>query len=146
VELTRLLKGKSVFLDTAPIIYFIEKNSRYLDIVRPVMTMIDSGETTGYSSTISLLEVLVQPLRNGNRKLAQQYRSILLSSKGLTTCEISHAISEKAAQLRATHTLRTPDALQLASAIILSSNFFLTNDSALKSVKEIKVIVLDDYR
>lgn len=38
MELTRLLKGKTVFIDTAPFIYFIEKNSRYHQIVKPVIS------------------------------------------------------------------------------------------------------------
>lgn len=143
--LTRLLKGKTLFLDTAPFIYFIEKNSRYHDLVKPVISLLDARHVQGITSTITLLEVLVHPLRDGNRKLADKYKAILLSSDSLLTCEISHEISERASLLRAKHGLRTPDAIQLATAIINKSEFFLTNDPALQKVKEVKVVVLDDY-
>jgi predicted nucleic acid-binding protein len=143
--LTRLLKGKAFFLDTAPFIYFIEKNSRYHDLVKPVVTLLDAQHAQGITSTITLLEVLVHPLRDGNKKLADKYKTILLSSIGLQTLEISHEISERAALLRAKHGFRTPDAIQLATAIISKSDYFLTNDPALKKVEEIKVVVLDDY-
>lgn len=143
--LSSLMKGKSVFLDTAPLIYFIEKSPRYHHIVKPVIALIDALETEGLTSTITLLEVLVHPLREGNKKLANRYKAILLSSKGLVTHEISHAISEKAAQLRAKHGLKTPDALQLATAIIHRADYFLTNDPNLKKVKEAKALVVDDY-
>ncbi|MFA7348219.1 MAG: hypothetical protein WCZ86_10690 [Desulfurivibrionaceae bacterium] len=43
MELTRLLKGKTVFIDTAPFIYFIEKNSRYHQIVKPVISLPSQG-------------------------------------------------------------------------------------------------------
>jgi predicted nucleic acid-binding protein len=140
-----LLTGKKIFLDTAPIIYFIEKNSRYHDVVKPVIALIDARHAQGITSTITLLEVLVHPLRDGNKKLADKYKAILLSSPGLLTHEISHGISERAALLRAKYGLRTPDAIQLATAVTYTADFFITNDSALKKVNEIKVIVLDDH-
>lgn len=145
MELGRLLKGKTVFIDTAPLIFFIEKNPKYSAIVKPVVALIDSGQAKGVTSTITLLEVLVLPLREGNKKLSDAYRSILLSSKNLETCEISNAISEKAAALRAKYGFKTPDSIQLATAIMRRADYFLTNDLALKQVKEIKVVVLEDF-
>jgi len=145
MELNRLLRGKTVFLDTAPLIYFIEKNTKYHDLVKPVISLIDSNHARGITSTITLLEVLVQPLREGNRKLADKYKAILLSANGLETCMISHTISERAAIIRAHYRFRTPDAIQLATAIVSKSDYFLTNDAALKQIKEIKVILLEDY-
>ena len=145
MELSRLLKGKTVFIDTAPLIFFIEKNARYSAVVKPVIALIDSGQAKGLTSTITLLEVLVLPLREGNKKLADTYRSILLSSNSLTTCEITNAISERAAALRAKYGFKTPDSIQLATAILRRADYFLTNDLALKQVKEIKVVALEDY-
>lgn len=145
MELNHLVKGKSLFLDTAPLIYFIEKNLRYHHIVKPVISQIDDLETKGLTSTISLLEVLVHPLRNGNIRLANKYKAILLFSSGLATYEISHAISEQAALLRGKHGWKTPDAIQVATALLHKADYFLTNDPALKKVRGIKVLVLDDY-
>ena len=39
----------------------------------------------------------------------------------------------------------TPDSIQLATAIVRKADYFLTNDAALKQVKEIKVVVLEDH-
>jgi predicted nucleic acid-binding protein len=41
--------------------------------------------------------------------------------------------------------LKTPDAIQLAAALITSADYFLTNDIRLKVVNEIKVLVLEEY-
>lgn len=65
------LHGLRVCIDTAPIIYFIEKNTKYLNILRPVFVEIDSGNIEAITSTITLLEVLVHPLRIGNESLAE---------------------------------------------------------------------------
>lgn len=143
--LTHLFNGKTVFFDTAPIIYFIEKNNRYHGAVKPIISMLDTRQAWGVTSTITLLEVLVHPFRGGDSELAEKYKNILLTSKGLVTCEISHEISERAAFLRAQYGLKTPDAIQLSTAIINKADYFLTNDPALKKVKLVNVVVLDDH-
>ena len=139
------LHGQKICLDTAPFIYFIEESETYRNIVRPIFFEIDSGNIEAITSTITLLEVLVHPLRTGNEALAEQYREILLSSAGLITFEISHKISEMASRLRAKYSIRTPDAIQIAAGIQHGAADFLTNDPNLRKVSEIKIRILDDY-
>ncbi len=139
------LRGQKICLDTSPIIYFIEKHSKYWSLVRPVFIEISSGTIEAITSTVTLLEVLVLPFRTGKKDLAEKYREILLSSEGLTTFEIVHEISELAAQLRAKYSIRTPDAIQIAAGVRNGARKFLTNDPGLKKISEIKVCVLDDY-
>jgi len=139
------VSGRKICIDTAPIIYFIEHNSKYHDIISPVFTEIDSGKIAAITSTITLLEVLVHPLRTGNEALACKYRDILLSSVGLTTFEISHEVSERAARLRAQYAIRTPDAIQIAVGLLYGASYFLSNDPSLGKISEIKVLILNDY-
>jgi len=139
------LHGQRICLDTAPIIYFIEEHETYRNIVRPVFVEIDSGNIEAITSTITLLEVLVHPLRTGNETLAEKYREILLSSAGLITSEISHEISEMASRLREKYSIRTPDAIQIAVGIQHGAANFLTNDPNLRKVSEIKILILGDY-
>jgi len=95
------------------------------------------------TSTLTLTEVLVYPLRSGNVELAGQYRDILLDQENLITVPISVEIAEVAAQLRARQNLRTPDAIQIATAMGEGAMFFLTNDARLAAVPDLKVLVLD---
>lgn len=139
------LRGLRVFIDTAPIIYFIEKHKRYINIIRPVFTEIDSGKIEALTSTITLLEVLVHPFKTNNEKLAERYREILLNSENLTTFEILHEISEISSKLRAEYSIKTPDAIQIAVGILYGVDKFLTNDPNLKKVIDIEVLVLDDF-
>ena len=104
------LQGKTVGLDTAPLIYFIEENPAYIEPVRLFFEAMDKGNFTVVTSTVTLLEVLVHPLRSNNKELAAEYRDIMLNSK-LMTLEVSNSIAEQAALLRATHNIRTPDAI-----------------------------------
>jgi predicted nucleic acid-binding protein len=143
MEWLNQLQGQTIGLDTAPLIYFIEKNSEYVDKVRPFFTALAGGDFKAVSSTITLLEVLVYPLRRGETALAQKYRDILLNNDHLTIIPVSPAIAEKAAELRATYNLKTPDAIQIATAIQEKAIAFLTNDIKLSAVRELKVLVLE---
>ena len=136
------LQGKTVGLDTAPLIYFIEENPAYIETVRFFFEAMDRGDFLVVTSTVTLLEVLVHPFRSNNRKLAAEYRDILLNSK-LTILEVSTSIAEQAAQLRAAHNIRTPDAIQVSAALSAGASHFLTNDIRLPEIPSIQIFSLD---
>lgn len=137
------LQGQVVGLDTAPFIYFIEQNEAYLELVRAFFQAMSQGEFQVVTSTLTLTEVLVHPLRSGNVELAEQYRDIVLDQENLITVPVSVEIAEVAAQLRATQNLRTPDAIQIATAMQGGATFFLTNDARLVAIPDLEVLVLD---
>ena len=139
------VRGQRICIDTAPMIYFIEEHAKYREIIRPVFVEIDSGNIEAITSTITLLEVLVHPLRTGNEARAEKYREILLSSESLTTFEIFHEVSEMASRLRAKYSMKTPDAIQIAVGTLYGASKFLTNDPDLRRVSEIEILLVDDY-
>ena len=53
-------------------------------------------------------------------------------------------IAPKAAEIRAIHQVRTPDAIQLATAFLGGATHFLTNDRALRKYTEIQILVVAD--
>lgn len=134
-----------LFIDTTPIIYFVEKNATYINLIRPIFAGIDTGKNEAITSTITLLEVLDHPYRTGNTALAEKYREILMTSKGLSTMDISNEISEMAARLRAKYAIKSPDALQIATGLYYNADKFLTNDVRLRKVNEIEIVILDDF-
>ena len=138
------LRGQRVALDTAPLIYFIERHPVYLAQVRPFFQALDRGELRVVTSTVTLLEVLVHPFRRGDVVLLQQYRDILLDVQGLDTISVSPAIAEEAARLRATHNLLPADAIQLATAINAGAATFLTSETGLPRLATPRQLVLDE--
>mgnify|MGYP006419308289 CR=1 FL=1 len=136
------LQGKIVGLDTAPLIYFIEEHTTYLGAIKEFFETVDKGEVSVVTSTITLTEVLVHPLRSQNVDLAAEYRDILLNSN-ITTVDISSDIAEYGALLRSQYNLRTPDALQIATAIKSGAGFFLTNDTKLPKIPNIDYLIMD---
>lgn len=137
------LHGQVVGLDSAPLIYFIEDHPVYRPLVQPFFDALDSGHLHVVTSTLTLLEVLIQPLRQGEAQLADSYRSILLGAKGVRMIPITESIAEKGADLRATYNLSTPDALQVAAMMESGATAILTNDIDLKSLPGVELIVLD---
>ena len=137
--------GRTIGIDTAPIIYFIEKGI-YFKIMRSFFERLLEGHFRAITSTITLLEVLVQPYRYENNHLLEEYREILLYADSLSIVPVSNEIADKAAELRARYRVRTPDAIQVATAIQGEASMFLTNDKTLKKIREIDVITLLDMK
>jgi predicted nucleic acid-binding protein len=139
----KLENVSTVALDTAALIYYVEAHPTYCSLVEPVIEAIDKAEVIGITSTITLLEVLVLPFREGNSVLAQEYRSILLHSN-LRLISLTYDIAEKAAEIRARHNLRTPDSVQVATAILNNADLLIANDKKWKKITEVNVVILDE--
>jgi predicted nucleic acid-binding protein len=140
--LTDLL-GQVVGLGTAPLIYYIEEHPTYLPVVDPFFDALANSDVRVITSTITLVEVLAQPLRRGDNLLVAQYKGVLLTTRGLTIHALSPAIAEEAARLRAEYAFRTPDAVQLATALVAGATAFLTNDVRLVRFPELRVLALE---
>ena len=134
-----------VGLDTAIFIYYMEEHPAYLPVVEPLFVGIDRGVIEGVTSELTLLEVLVVPYRKRDSELAGRYESILTSCRGLHLLAIDRAVLKDAAQLRAAFSVKTPDAIQLATALSAGCGAFLTNDRDLPKGQGIKILQLRDF-
>ena len=133
-------------LDTAPLIYYIEENESFLPVVAPLFEDVAAGRREVVTSTLTLLEVLVVPYRAGNLELAARYEAHLSHSRGVRLVDIGRPQLRAAAQLRALFpSVRTPDALQLASALSAGCTAFVTNDRDLRAVPGLRVLKLSSY-
>ena len=133
-------------LDTPPVIYFVKTHAQYDALVTEVFQRINEGWIIGVTSVITVTEVLVLPLKQGNTALASEYWDLLTNSANMQLISIDPETAKVAADLRARYNLRTPDALQLAAAIRAGCEAFLTNDATLKKVTELKVLVLSEFQ
>jgi predicted nucleic acid-binding protein len=137
---------ETVFLDTAPIIYYIEAHPQFGPLVKEIVNCFQSGKLTAYSSVVTIVEVLPKPVETGNEKLAEQFSEFLRSGKNISLMDISADIAELAGKLRGQYpTVRSLDAIQIAASIKVRADAFITNDVKLKQVKEVQSIVLKDY-
>jgi predicted nucleic acid-binding protein len=138
-----LVGTRSVFLDTAPLIYHVERNPTYVARTRPIFQRIDAGSIEAVTSSITLVECLVVPLRRGDIDLATRFRTAITAGVN-TRMEGVDAVAEHAADLRATLNLGLADAFQVACALRAGVDAFVTNDRKLLRAPGLRVLVLDD--
>lgn len=145
-----LKKHRRIALDTSIFIYYLEANPSYVDMAGEVFAWLERPlerlPNTAVTSTLTMTELLVQPYRAGNEVLVNQYYGLLSLFPNLEWVAPDLAIADTAAQIRARHRLRTPDALQAATAICRDATAILTNDPDLARVSEVEVGVLDQLR
>lgn len=136
----------TIFIDTAPFIYYIEAHPQFGPLAKEVVNSFQSERLNAFSSVITLTEVLSKPVEAGDEKLARKFAEFLKYGRNLSLIEISVGIAERAGRLRGQYSdLRTIDAIQISAAIDVGADAFLTNDKKLNQIKEIKVLVLKDY-
>ncbi len=140
-----LLGVNRLFLDTAPVIYLVEKNPQFLNAIVAIFGTIDQNQIRAVVSPITLAECLVGAYRNDQVQVAGNFIDYLTQGDTefiLTTM----AIANRAAKLRADHNLQMADAMQIATAIDSGCEAFLTNDLQLRRVSGIRILVVSDLQ
>lgn len=135
------LSGVSrLFLDTAPVVYLIERNPDFIDRVKPIFARLDR-DIIGVVSPITLAECLVYPIKQGLTDLEQIFTE-MMTGKSIDFVPTDIKIAKIAATIRAKYNFQLPDSIQIATAISSDCDAFLTNDVALARVTEIRAIVV----
>lgn len=141
-----LIRIKSIFIDTAPIIYYIEAHPQFGPLAKEVVNVFQSGGLNAFCSVITLAEVLPKPVEKGDEKLVKKFAEFLKHGRNLTMIDISGGTGEAAGKLRGRYAfLKTVDAIQLATALDVRAEAFLTNDIKLRHFNELNVLILKDY-
>lgn len=136
--------GHTVYLDTNIIIYAVEGFAVLEDQVKALLRALADREIVGITSELTLAEVLVKPLRDGNTTLRQTYVRFLQTTPAFQVVPIRREILESAAALQANTKLKLPDAIHLATSEFARCDSFLTNDQVFKSVGAANIKILAD--
>jgi predicted nucleic acid-binding protein len=130
-----------IFWDTNLFIYLLEGSGSFFEQVKNLRRAMLSRGDQLLTSTLTLGEVLVKPIEQGNEELTRKYSEVI-SASSLTIAFDSSAAKIYAA-LRSDRSLRAPDAIQLACAAAAGVDLFITNDARLhaKQVEGIQFIV-----
>jgi len=145
MRLAEALKGVgSVFLDTAPVIYLLERHPIYFPRMEAFFRIRRETGMVIVTSPITLAECLVHPLRRNMGELAERYRRLIVAGAGTEFHEIGPEAAERAARLRAACSIPLTDALQAGVAAEAGCRALLTNDRRLSQITDVSVLVLDD--
>lgn len=124
------LSGATIFLDSCIAIYLVEEHQDFASQIESLIE--NTGDAKLVISDLSVMECLVGPLRTANVQVEEKYRNWFDS---LLVVPLPGVVFREAARLRADHpSLKTPDALYVATAIHYNCDELWTNDSRLSNV------------
>ena len=114
-----------IYLDSCILIYAVEDQGKRGAAVRQRMAATDDRMAI---SPLVVMECLVGPLKQDDLTLRDRFNRVFAQCE-LITLGLSEFV--RAAELRALHSLRTPDALHLAAAQISGCDQLWTGDTRL---------------
>lgn len=134
---------KRIFLDTSPIVYYLENNKSYYSLIKKFL--IEHDECDLVTSALTVTEYLTYPYQHNNLKAITSFYAFI-NGMDIEIKSIDKGIAEKAAQIRAEYKFfKTIDSLQLATACLSECDLFLTNDKQLRQFKEIESITVEEF-
>ena len=135
---------QTVFVDTAPLIYFFEEHEAYAPVMAAFLDEVLAKDVQLVTSVITYIELLTFPRRAGNERLAAKYREYLTNSERLSLYPVNALVADAAVDLRAVYNLKTPDAIQLAVARVCGADLVLTNDRDWRAIRDLSIVTLSD--
>ena len=129
-------------IDSVVFIYLLEYNQRYFSGAERILKAVERGTAQAVLASIGVIEIVTGPKKQGRFDVAGYYRQYLSSFPHLAIMNMSEPIVELASDLCAKYSLRTMDAIHVATAIDFGADEFITNDKSLQKVKEIPVKLL----
>lgn len=126
--------------DTMLFVYHFEANAEFGPAAGRILRAAEEGRCRLVTSILSLMEALVVPKRHHAEELCRRYRIFFQSFPNLEILPFDVPIAEIASDLRAAHTLRTPDALHMATALATRAKGFLTEDRRLRDLPNLPVL------
>ena len=133
-----LSEGATVLVDTAPWIYLLEDHAEFAPRFVGLFEAAERGQIQLALSTLTLAEVLTGPFKAGQTALAKRYETALGAYQ---VVPLSAAVASLAAQLRVQYRLKLPDAVQLASALLIGASALVTHDRDFSAVQGLPVLM-----
>ncbi len=139
-----LRNHRRIALDTSVFIYHVEANPRYVSVSDRIYAWLEQPGHSAVTSTIAMTELLVQPYRDSAGQRVNQFFALLATYPNLDWIAPDLEVADSAARIRATHRLRTPDALQAATALHARATALVTNDPVFERVDGFETLLLDN--
>ncbi len=133
-----LLNAKHLAFDSMVFIYLLEQNPKYFSLVEIIFRLLEEEKISAVTSIISPLEVLSTPKLKPFPDKASLYTRFFKEETNLSVLDLNWPITEIATRLRQDFNLRTPDAIQLATAKFANASLFLTNDETFQKIPQNK--------
>jgi predicted nucleic acid-binding protein len=136
---------RRAYLDACVAIYYVEHHAVLYPRISASLFPPEGQLIVPVFSDLTRLECRVLPLRQRDHELLARYDAFFDLTDSVRAV-IDRAVFDLAAELRAQHGIKTPDALHLAAAVRAGCDDFWTNDNRLAKAAEgrIAVVVFDE--
>ena len=135
-----------IYLDTNVFIAAYETLGARSDHAWWILDAIEANEFLAITSELTLAEVLVRPLQDGDKELAEHYLGIVASDDGLDVVSIDRKILIEAAMLRSfSRSLKLPDAIHVATARLGGCQFVVSDDRRLPGALGVTIVQLGPH-
>lgn len=139
-----LQENDTVALDTNCFIYYFESDYMAEKLI-PLFEAIEDGFVNGLTSVLTITEILVKPMTLGLDEVCDEYVALLSTYPNFNIIPFNLDIAIRTAAVRAGYKIKTPDAIQVASAIEEGASLFITNDLKLpETIGKMKVVLLSE--
>jgi uncharacterized protein len=123
-----------IYLDSCIVIYLVEKHPTYYT---PLDTLFRQNISEGFAiSPLVILECLVGPLKQNDTALQTRFEAFFQT---VTVLSLDEIVFRKAAEKRASFSVKTPDALHLATAEVYECKQVWTNDERLAATSSLVI-------
>lgn len=136
------LIGDHIYLDSNIWIYSSQGTPAYKQALSSMFAAVDAGTLSVVTSELSLAEILVRPIREGNTLEQKTYIRAITNTKNSIAVPIERTVLIQAAKLRSRTKLKLPDAIHAATAMSSQCTTFLTNDKQFRTVPNLPVVLL----
>ena len=131
-----------IAFDSSALIYLVEGSTALRErIARRLDAVLADPAGRLVASRLARMECRVKPLRDGNAAVLDEYEEVFGAAR-FVLVDVTAAILDRATDLRARHGFKTPDAIQLATAVEAGADAFMTGDASLARFTDVKVELL----
>jgi PIN domain nuclease of toxin-antitoxin system len=121
--------GDRLLLDSTTLIAYFDGGEAVSPLATHIVDqLVRPGRNPAIVSMVTVMEVLVRPLRLGPGESYRHVMDFLTRFPHLRPLSIDLAVAQEAASLRATHRFSSPDALVIATGIVGQVGHLVTND------------------
>lgn len=132
-----------VGLDANIFSYHFHQDPIFGPTAKEIFDFLSLDRLRGVTSIITLIEIL--SVRAPLFKI-KGLKKLFSETPNLTIVEVNEEIASRAAEIRRTYGFRTPDAIQLATAVYSKAKVFVTNDEKLIKFRRIKVLLISSLK
>ncbi len=139
---------KVVAVDSMVFIYHFEATEPHFSFIQSLFSQGKSQKIRIITSVISVLESLSSPKYLDSPRTAREIGLFFLEAGYIDIYDVTWDIAQEAARLRRENKyLRTPDSIQLATALVHQADIFITHDIKLQKLRfpNLKIVRLDRH-